>query len=249
MRVIICFVLGIIGACGQGKSSNEGESDSSRFNGDDSTQGAVSNQTAKLYSSKADIPECDSLFVGQLVYIEDEALFYVCDKETLDWEEIDLKAKQVDGKDGLAGKDGKDGVDGAKGLDGAPGKDAKTVGANEWISPLDGKKWFLGASGILYYIGQISPSCGGSSSSPTVEQAMEAAKAGLLIKLASFFPEDTEKALLLTNTHENGDNYIDFLTLEGQDWDLISSDSVEFRENDPGAPWMNIPAYVLCIGE
>lgn len=132
----------------------------------------VSSSQALLLDRKADLPECLEANKHQLVYVTELEAFMTCSGKA--WSEVTLKAPAAP-KEALAGKDG------AAGKDGKDGKDAPYVGPDEWIDPIGGSWFFLGA----IFDRNEHPSCPAGSSFPKEELFKAAVAAGLLERYMS----------------------------------------------------------------
>lgn len=134
MKTILLIAMFLVHGCGSSDTADSQQPPAvSKFSSADEI-----GISAKLIASGQPYPTCDTVAKGDLIYVQDEALFYFCD-EHLGWLTVDLKGGN--GRDGLNGRDGRDGSAGKEGKD---GKDAPYVGAKEWIHPITGEKWFLG---------------------------------------------------------------------------------------------------------
>lgn len=156
-------------------------------------------QSAKLIASVEDLPRCWDEDKGNLVYVLDVAMFYVCDVSV--WRGINLKgADGVNGLDGAKGEDGEDGVDGTNGvngINGAKGADGQVgiVSDEVWYHPVSGKKWFLGNvirymnnPGTLYDILKPGFICPIGSRLPKETEYRDALSAGIWTKFGAKQP-------------------------------------------------------------
>lgn len=107
-KLILVLATLFLIACGSNDAST-----SSQNSGDDSIQ----LYGAKVATSVANLPTCDSKQVGQLFYVLADQRFQFCSSEG--FQTIDLR--------GTAGVDGVDGKDGANGVDGSDGSSCSVI--------------------------------------------------------------------------------------------------------------------------
>lgn len=103
-----------------------GGSDNSTTSSQNTDDGSVLLYGAKVATTAATLPTCDSNQVGQLFYVLADQKFQFCSSKG--YQSIDLSgAAGADGADGADGKDGASGTNGTNGSDGADGSSCSVI--------------------------------------------------------------------------------------------------------------------------
>src|SRR3990167_439597 len=156
--------------------------------------------SAKLVATVNDLGTCTETIKGALAYVKDEATFYYCEGS---WTSIDLKGK--DGSNGTNGSNGKDGQD--------------KLQANEWINPLNGKKY------VLFTVEQDKFVCPSGTSLP----AREGGKAGKLFnsEISGALSSLGKKFVYDAGTLEDGSKFVSWVdTNSGFQGSVAGSDGI-----------------------
>lgn len=133
-----------------------------------------------------ELPACDALSNGQMVYVVPTGEFKICDATTGDWLIVSIKGEQ--GDDGLDGKNGKDGVNGVNGVDGAQGpqgvqgvqgEDGQTASNNMWYDPVADKWWLKGNGAVTNWVDATTSICTGAWQVPSIAEYHDAMIRGL----------------------------------------------------------------------
>ncbi len=104
-------------------------------------------------ASKSNLLDCTAKVENQLVYVKDEAQFYVC--EDKEWEAIEIGSK-------ISSKSAQD--------------DNETLSANQWKDPQTSKIWLIGSKGLFQ---TAQDNCSGKYRLPTAEEGLIGASHGL----------------------------------------------------------------------
>jgi len=150
-----------------------------------SEQKEESSMQSMALDTKADMPDCTAKVKNQLIYIRDEAQFYVCDK---DWEEIEIGS----------------GVSKAK----ADDTDPETMAVNSWVDPVNNRVWLLGNKGDFP---TAQTSCDGKYRLPTESEASVAMAHGIrpvAQKISTDLKDFWMDSGKVMSTYSNGSAYI-----------------------------------------
>lgn len=202
----IIILLSLLTSCGSHNDSN-GDGSSSSLSGNaaiettrvqtDKTTGKQTvDISAKLVATINDLELCTDILKGSLAYVKDESTFYYCEGS---WNAIELK-----GKDGTNGTNGKDGQD--------------KLQSNEWISPLNGKKY------VLFTVEQDKFSCPSGTSLPTREGGI----AGKLFntEISGAFSSLNKKFVYDAGTLPDGSKFVSWVDSSGFQGSVAGSDGV-----------------------
>ncbi len=204
-KILILLSSFVILSCGSSHDSGESSSSSSSGSIRNSDRAILTDPltgkqtvdiSAKLVSSASDLGTCTDQIKGALAYVKDESTFYYCEGS---WNQIDIK-----GKDGSNGSNGKDGQD--------------KLQPNEWVSPLNGKKY------VLFTVEQDKFVCPSGTSLPSREGGI----AGKLYntEIAGAFSSLGKKFVYDAGTLPDGSKFVSWVDTTGFQGSVAGSDGI-----------------------